>query len=134
MLIEQSTYLFPLILPNLLGLRIRLDGVPFLVDPLADVGRAVSQPGAERLAQGQEEHGIPVDELYLFQIKEDSLRRRFRPQQREELGYLLCLYPTCESENHPFALFRFLNSQRHRVQLSAQDKCNPDANLIWLKI
>jgi hypothetical protein len=48
--------------------------IPFLVDPLPYVGRTVSQLSAERFAHREKEHGIPVDEHYLFQIKDDSMR------------------------------------------------------------
>ena len=69
---------------SLLAVQVALNSVYdirvlFLIDPLPDVGRAVFQLRSECLVQRQEEHSIPIDEPYLFQIEGDSMCRRFGP-------------------------------------------------------
>jgi hypothetical protein len=71
----------------------------FLLDPLSDIGRAIFELDAIRLAAGKEINSILIDDRHVLQIKNQLFSRCLRGEELLELLDVLCLNSSTERED-----------------------------------
>jgi hypothetical protein len=78
----------------------RLPGSPvpasLLLDPLADICRAILQRDAPGFAARKVFHGISIDERHILQIQNQTLIARFQREEPVQLRYMFRLDATTQ--------------------------------------